>query len=113
MFLSWKFHARGLETSFPEIVEVDQGARPIHVEGLFNPLLPARDHAIVPCGLKQDYLTHSTFVAGPNSGGKTRMMQALAFAHLLGEAVGSCPSDQRSPKLRALGPGLSASAIMA
>jgi DNA mismatch repair protein MutS2 len=73
---------KGLVVALPVLAE--RGA-PLHVEGLFNPLLLAAGVTPVPCDLTAgpDALV---VVTGPNSGGKTRLLQAVAIAQLLCEA---------------------------
>lgn len=73
--------AKGLAVSLPELTE--QGA--IRLDGLFNPLLLDAGIVPVPCDL------HAApgalvVVTGPNSGGKTRLLQAIAIAQLFAEA---------------------------
>lgn len=56
------------------------------IEQLFNPLLLAERGAAKPCdvsGLADDALV---VVTGPNSGGKTRFLQALALTQILGQS---------------------------
>ena len=73
--------ARGLSVSLPEIVEPDGELR---FEALFNPLLLEAGAPPVPTDL------HArpgalVLVTGPNSGGKTRLLQAIATAQLLAQ----------------------------
>jgi DNA mismatch repair protein MutS2 len=77
--------ARGLEVCTPELVSGAPEA-PRRIEGLFNPLLLQQGHAVVPCDLSVDSFRRSCILTGPNSGGKTRLLQALAFTQLLGQA---------------------------
>jgi DNA mismatch repair protein MutS2 len=53
---------------------------------LFNPLLFAHPGKITSCDLGSDAFRATTLVTGPNSGGKTRLLQAIAVAQMLGEA---------------------------
>jgi DNA mismatch repair protein MutS2 len=74
--------ARGLEVVLPELAPV--GA-PLDVTGLFNPLLLGSGHTPVPCDI------HAgpgalVIVTGPNSGGKTRLLQSIATLQLLAQA---------------------------
>ena len=55
-------------------------------EALFNPLLFSQPSPPVPCDLELSGFRTVTLVTGPNSGGKTRLLQALALAQLLGQA---------------------------
>lgn len=73
--------AAGLSTCLPELAL--EGER--HLERLFNPLLLARTRAPVPSTF--DFLKgqNIAIVTGPNSGGKTRTLQALGIAQLLAQ----------------------------
>ncbi|MBK6696950.1 MAG: DNA mismatch repair protein [Myxococcales bacterium] len=62
----------------------DGGERTL--EGLFNPLLVADGVSVVPCDMHANAPDALTIVTGPNSGGKTRLLQSLVFAQLLGQA---------------------------
>lgn len=74
--------AAGLPVCFPELS--DDGPRA--VEGLFNPLLFAQGTTPVPCDLAETGPAATTIVTGPNSGGKTRLLQALGLLQLLAQA---------------------------
>jgi DNA mismatch repair protein MutS2 len=76
--------AAGLEASLPELVDADDGER--ELIGLFNPLLLAHGIAAVPCDLSSDRYDTTTIITGPNSGGKTRLLQSLGMAQLLAQA---------------------------
>jgi DNA mismatch repair protein MutS2 len=62
-------------------------------EALFNPLLMGEGLSVVPCDLKVGEAPRETgarggsivLVTGPNSGGKTRLLQSLALAQLLAQ----------------------------
>lgn len=77
-----KAQAAGLAVCLAEIVEPDQ---PKELHGLFNPLLFLSGITPVPCTIVVDPTTTSILITGPNSGGKTRLLQSLAFAQLLGQ----------------------------
>ncbi len=68
----------GLRTCLPEI----GGAR--RLVGLFNPLLLGHEKRVVPCDLLGRH-DRVFLVTGPNSGGKTRLLQAVGLAQLLGQ----------------------------
>lgn len=82
--LCFRDRARGMgfDVALPVLVGAKES---LHLEGLFNPLLLASGTTPVACDL------HAgpgaiVVVTGPNSGGKTRLLQALATAQLLGDA---------------------------
>jgi len=80
--------ARGLKACLPAFTAEGSngsGAQPL-LEGLFNPLLFAHPGRITACDLGSDAFRATTLVTGPNSGGKTRLLQAIAIAQMLGEA---------------------------
>jgi DNA mismatch repair protein MutS2 len=74
--------AKGLAVSAADVEPHGQG---LHLDGLFNPLLLAAGADPVPC----DVATGAravVIVTGPNSGGKTRLLQSVAIAQLMGQA---------------------------
>ena len=73
--------ALGLEVSLAEVA----GDGPLELEGLFNPLL-FRQGTPVPCSLATDSDDAIVIITGPNSGGKTRLLQAVGIAQLLGQS---------------------------
>lgn len=78
--------AAGLEVSLPELRPAeasDQGQRVLL--GLFNPLLVAHGIRAVPCDLVTDKAETTLLITGPNSGGKTRLLQSVALAQLLAQ----------------------------
>ena len=76
--------AAGLAVCLPELVPWDG---PRVLEGLFNPLLLAiTDKKIVPCDLALEGHETTALITGPNSGGKTRLLQSIGLAQLLAQA---------------------------
>jgi DNA mismatch repair protein MutS2 len=75
--------AAGLEVCLPELVSPDA---PRSLVGLFNPLLMMSGITPVPCDLVTDKLTTTVLVTGPNSGGKTRLLQSVGLAQLLAQS---------------------------
>jgi DNA mismatch repair protein MutS2 len=59
--------------------------QPLELRGLFNPLL-LRVGTPVPCDLLANSPHSILIVTGPNSGGKTRLLQSVGLAQLLGQA---------------------------
>ncbi|MBN1606312.1 MAG: DNA mismatch repair protein [Polyangiaceae bacterium] len=74
--------AAGLEVCLPELVAPHA---PRRLQGLFNPLLFAQNIKVVACNLDIDRHDATVLVTGPNSGGKTRLLQGLALAQLLAQ----------------------------
>jgi DNA mismatch repair protein MutS2 len=80
--------AEGLAMSLPELVDrPSDGARSpeMELEGLFNPLLLAAGVHPVACDVRAAPGA-VVLVTGPNSGGKTRLLQAIAIAQTFAEA---------------------------
>jgi DNA mismatch repair protein MutS2 len=101
----------GLEVCLPELVHPageteNPPARAIR--DLFNPLLLAQGIDVVPCDIATPRHDMTLIVTGPNSGGKTRLLQALALAQMLGQGGFFVPA--REARL-ALSPGLFVSLI--
>jgi DNA mismatch repair protein MutS2 len=78
------FHDRaeeaGLAVCLPELVDPE---KPRVLEGLFNPLLLMSGIKPVPCRLVSNQFTMTMLVTGPNSGGKTRLLQSVGLTQLL------------------------------
>lgn len=55
------------------------------LEGLFNPLLFLQDVVPIPCDVPAPRPDALVVITGPNSGGKTRLLQAIALTQLLGQ----------------------------
>jgi DNA mismatch repair protein MutS2 len=72
----------GLEVSLPDLVRPDE---PRRLLGLFNPLLLAHGVKAIPCDVTTDRHDTTILVTGPNSGGKTRLLQSLGLTQLLGQ----------------------------
>jgi DNA mismatch repair protein MutS2 len=75
--------AAGLDVCLPEIVNSDS---PRSLRRFFNPLLFALNIEVVPCDLLFDRHNATVLVTGPNSGGKTRLLQALGLTQLLAQS---------------------------
>jgi DNA mismatch repair protein MutS2 len=95
----------GHQVCLPEIVEP---SGPRALVGLFNPLLVAHGVAAVPCEVHCDRHATTLLVTGPNSGGKTRLLQSLGLSQLLAQSGLFVPA--RSAKI-ALAPALVVSLI--
>ena len=79
---------KGLPVCLPEILAPDaEGDGPgMELHRLYNPLLLAGKTAPVPCDLRTAHGDSVVIVTGPNSGGKTRLLQSIALAQLLGQS---------------------------
>jgi DNA mismatch repair protein MutS2 len=97
--------AAGLAVCLPDLVGPDE---PRRLLGLFNPLLLMHGVTPVPCDLVSQRFASTVLVTGPNSGGKTRLLQSLGLAQLLAQAGSFVPA--RSGAI-ALTPGLVVSLI--
>jgi DNA mismatch repair protein MutS2 len=75
--------AAGLAVCLPELVGPHE---PRVLTGLFNPLLLAHGVKPVPCDLRSDRHDTTVLVTGPNSGGKTRLLQSIGLAQLLAQS---------------------------
>lgn len=92
--------AKGLPVCFPEI---GGEAGDIGLARLWNPLLADRKTTPVPSDLSSAASGTVVFVTGPNSGGKTRLLQAIAFAQMLGETGAFVPAEKaRFPRVSGL-----------
>ncbi|MEO8180643.1 MAG: DNA mismatch repair protein [Deltaproteobacteria bacterium] len=72
----------GLVVCLPELSE--HGPRSL--SGLFNPWLVAEGRACQPCDVELQEGQYLVFITGPNSGGKTRLLQSLCLSQLLGQS---------------------------
>jgi DNA mismatch repair protein MutS2 len=95
----------GLAVCLPELVSPSEARR---LSGLFNPLLLASGIVPVPCELRSDRFASTILVTGPNSGGKTRLLQSIGLTQLLAQCGLFIPA--RSGRI-ALASGLVASLI--
>ena len=90
---------RGLDVCLAEVTE----SGPLKHENLFNPLLLAQDEDPVPCQHDSPVPESITIVTGPNSGGKTRLLQGLGLAQVLAQSGLYVPSkDSQVPAIQGL-----------
>ncbi len=59
---------------------------PLDLDQLFNPLLLEKPHPVVPNGVVAQDARPTIIITGPNSGGKTRLLQAVGIAQVLGQS---------------------------
>lgn len=102
--LNFRDHAAsvGQETCLPEVA--NSGSR--QLVGLFNPWLTREEGGCRPCTLNFDQNERLVFLTGPNSGGKTRLLQSISLCQLLAQCGFFVPA--RSARLVRV-PGLFAS----
>jgi len=92
--------SRGLAVCLPELVEGPPRKAPKTIEAMWNPLLLADERTPVPTDLALPSFAPTCITTGPNSGGKTRFLQAVALCQLLGQIGVFVPA--RSARLRPL-----------
>lgn len=90
----------GLQVCFPEFVAPSE---PRVLQGLFNPLLLGTGSMPVPCDVTTERHDLTLMITGPNSGGKTRLLQSIGLTQLLAQSGMLVPA--RSARI-ALAPGL-------
>ncbi|HEX6245996.1 MAG TPA: DNA mismatch repair protein [Polyangiales bacterium] len=83
--------ARGMQTSFAEFVDAGEAEE---VQALFNPLLFTLDVRPVSCDLTVPAARTATLITGPNSGGKTRLLQARGLLQLCAQAGMPVPATR-------------------
>jgi DNA mismatch repair protein MutS2 len=82
--------AAGLSVCLPEFVGPGE---PRVLRGLWNPLLlTARPP--VPCNVELDRQDTTVLITGPNSGGKTRLLQTIALTQLMAQVGLFVPAQQ-------------------
>ncbi len=78
--------SKGLRVCLPELLPVTElEANGCRFEQLFNPFLLLETTDPVPCDIEHGASAIS-IVTGPNSGGKTRLLQAVGLSQLLAQA---------------------------
>ncbi len=60
--------------------------RSMDLREVFNPLLLGLDSPAVPCDVRSREHRGITIITGPNSGGKTRLLQTIGLTQLLGQS---------------------------
>jgi DNA mismatch repair protein MutS2 len=90
--------AAGLAMCLPELLlEADRSGDDIELSSLFNPLLLLEPRPPKPCDIRLGARA-IVVITGPNSGGKTRLLEAVGLAQLLGQAGMFVPA--KSARLR-------------
>lgn len=93
--------SKGLSVSLPELVsaEATEGAPRSRFERLFNPFLLLESGSPVPCDVEHGG-ADITIITGPNSGGKTRLLQAVGLCQLLAQTGLFVPAAKARLQLR-------------
>jgi len=90
----------GLAVCLPEFVgSRTEDSRVVELTNVFNPLLLLEERAPVPCNLRMAERA-MVIITGPNSGGKTRLLQTMGFVQLLGQAGFFVPAEAARLVLR-------------
>jgi DNA mismatch repair protein MutS2 len=87
----------GLAMCLPELLA--PGDTRTELEGLFNPFLLLEEKPPKTCNISAEQRA-LTVITGPNSGGKTRLLQAIALAQLLGQAGSFVPAKRALLQVR-------------
>jgi len=87
----------GLPMCLPELKAQTEGAT--ELSGLFNPFLLLEEHAPKTAELSAAG-NALVIITGPNSGGKTRLLQALGLVQLLGQCGSFVPARRASLSAR-------------
>jgi len=87
----------GLEMCLPEFH--DQSEAQSQLEGLFNPFLLFEERPPKSANIAAGERA-LVVITGPNSGGKTRLLQALALAQLLGQSGSFVPARRATLRAR-------------
>jgi DNA mismatch repair protein MutS2 len=91
--------AKGLAVCLPKLEHAPEAALKKELLGLWNPLLLGLPRTPVATDLALPGFIYTCVTTGPNSGGKTRFMQALALCQLLGQAGNFVPARSASIRL--------------
>jgi DNA mismatch repair protein MutS2 len=86
-------HRAGLDMCLPSFLPTGRAPASTRFERLFNPFLLGEERPPVPCDLSAD-VNALVVVTGPNSGGKTRLLQGIGLAQLLAQAGTFVPARQ-------------------
>lgn len=86
---------KGLAVCLPTLGSAD-GRAERRIEGLFNPLLFLQPNRVFTCDVPIARKDALVVITGPNSGGKTRFLQAIALTQLLGQVGLFVPAREAS-----------------
>ncbi len=90
--------SRGLQMCLPELSELETG-EPLSLHHLFNPFLLLEDHPPIPSDVRFENQS-LVVITGPNSGGKTRLLQAVGLVQLLAQSGTWVPAAEAHVPLR-------------
>jgi DNA mismatch repair protein MutS2 len=76
--------AAGLSVCLPELTAAGEGGERV-LRGLWNPLLVTHTGRTVPTSLVTDRADTTLLITGPNSGGKTRLLQSVGLTQVLAQ----------------------------
>lgn len=83
---------RGLDVALADVAESGE----LRYDRLFNPLLLAQEEEPVPCMVHIESSASICVVTGPNSGGKTRLLQGIGLAQVLAQSGLYAPAAHAS-----------------
>jgi DNA mismatch repair protein MutS2 len=89
---------RKLEVCLPELTQASS-TEPLRLSQLFNPFLVLEERRPIPSDLVLEP-NGMVLLTGPNSGGKTRLLQALGFVQLLAQSGAWVPARQACVPIR-------------
>lgn len=75
--------AAGLSVCMPEFLPASE---PRELRGLYNPLLLMSGVVPVPSDILSEHLASTSLITGPNSGGKTRLLQSIGLTQLMAQS---------------------------
>jgi DNA mismatch repair protein MutS2 len=87
---------KGLSVCLPTLSPPGASKATRHIEGLFNPLLFLQSASVRTCDVPVPEKDALVVITGPNSGGKTRFLQAIALTQLLGQVGIFVPAARAS-----------------
>jgi DNA mismatch repair protein MutS2 len=91
--------SKGLSVCLPALHAGPAQSQHKHVHGLWNPLLLGQGATPVATDVDLPSYIYTCITTGPNSGGKTRFLQALALCQLLGQAGSFVAAREASLRL--------------
>lgn len=95
--LSFRRHVEslGLKACLPTF----DTQRGMQLTNVFNPLLLGEGETPIPCSIGGLGTSSTTIITGPNSGGKTRLLQSIGLSQLLGQSGLYIPATEANLSL--------------